>query len=66
MSKNELRQVPLVPEGTRLRQGATYLDLAEDRAAEFTATGDMAAESGQLLVAKQAVAYELWNRLLER
>ena len=33
----DLEQVPLVPMGTRLQQGATYVDLNEPEPKEFTA-----------------------------
>jgi hypothetical protein len=63
MSDDELKQVPILPEGQRLRQGATYLDLRDPARGELTATGDMAAERGSAYVAKDQVPYETWNRL---
>jgi hypothetical protein len=60
----DLKQIPVVPSGSRLEQNATYVDLAAPRLIEFTATGDMEAGSGQRLVPKSEVPYELWNRLL--
>lgn len=57
-----LKQIPILPEGARLEQDATYIDLAGDRT-EFTATSDMAAEPGRLLTPKSEVDYQLWNRL---
>ena len=62
-SDADLDQVPVLPEGARLEQNATYLDIASLQAEEFTATGDMTAEEGQCLVAKSSVPYEIWNRL---
>src|SRR5919198_6715617 len=38
-----LKQIPVLPTGARLEQGATYLDLHEPEPREFTATGDMQA-----------------------
>jgi hypothetical protein len=61
-SDEDLDQVPVVPEGTRLEQNATYMDLASGRR-EFTATGNMSAGRGQCLIAKSEVPYQLWNRL---
>jgi hypothetical protein len=58
---SELKQIPVVEAGARLRQGATYLDL--ERGA-FTATGEMSARSDQYLVPKDRVHYETWNRLV--
>src|SRR5688572_29766145 len=60
----ELKQVPLVPAGTRLQQGATYIDLNEKPPQEFTARGDMSAGEGNAYVPKDRVPYEIWNRLI--
>lgn len=60
---DELRQIPVLPEGERLQQGATYLDLRDPGREEFTARGDMTASSGQAMVPKSEVPYSLWNRL---
>jgi hypothetical protein len=59
-----LQQVPVLPAGSRLEQGATYIDLNEQEPREFTATGDMQAAARQHIVAKSSVPYEVWNRLL--
>src|SRR5215218_8769239 len=37
MEDEELKQVPLLAEGDRLQQGATYVDLTSNRRQEFTA-----------------------------
>jgi hypothetical protein len=63
-SDSDLRQIPIVPDGARLEQGATYLDLAASHPREFTATGGMTAGPNQYLVPKSDVPYPLWNRLL--
>ena len=63
-SDDDLGQVRLVPHGTRLDQGATYMDLAENTPREFTATADMQAGQHQCCVEKSGVPFELWNRLL--
>lgn len=62
-SDDDLDQIPVVPDGARLEQDATYIDLSAPTRREFTATGDMSAERGQCLIAKKEVPYELWNRL---
>lgn len=59
-----LKQIPVLWEGTRLEQGATYIDLRDAHRREFTATGDMAADADHWYVPKAAVDYELWNRLI--
>src|SRR5687768_3208021 len=61
---DELKQLPVVASGTRLRQGATYLDLST--LTDFTATADMVAGDRDRYAAKDEVAYELWNRLRAR
>lgn len=60
---DELRQIPLVEEGQRLQQGATYVDLRDPDRREFTATGEMSADPESRLVPKDQVPYSLWNRL---
>jgi hypothetical protein len=61
---DDLKQIPVLPDGTRLEQNATYIDLAAPYPQEFTATGGMAAASGHRYVPKSEVPYQLWNRLL--
>jgi hypothetical protein len=63
-SDADLKQIPVLPEGSRLEQNATYIDLAAPIPREFTATGDMEAGSGHQYVPKSDVHYELWNRLI--
>src|SRR5687767_2067055 len=63
-SDDDLQQVPVLPAGSRLEQGATYVDLNEPGPREFTATGDMQAAARQCIIAKSSVPYEMWNRLL--
>ena len=62
-SDDELKTIPILPEGTQLQQGATYIDLRGDRK-EFTATADMSAGPDMAIVPKDAVDYQLWNRLI--
>ena len=63
LNDEELKQIPVLEAGTRLQQGATYLDLARG---EFTATGEMAVGSGQKVVPKDGVHYDTWNKLVGR
>jgi hypothetical protein len=60
---DELQQIPILNQGERLQQGATYLDLADEQPRGFTATGDMEAGRDNCYVAKTSVDYTLWNRL---
>jgi hypothetical protein len=62
--KDELEQIPLVPPGVRLEQGAVYLDLRNPNSAPMVATGEMIAEEGELYTLKSEVPYEYWNSLL--
>lgn len=64
LDDDDLKQIPILPRGTRLQQGATYIDLAEASPREFTATGDMSAEEDHYVVPKDQVPYPLWNRLI--
>jgi hypothetical protein len=61
---DELKQIPLMPAGARLEQGATYVDLRDPARREFTATGDMQVPSDGLYVPKSDVDFRTWNRLL--
>jgi len=64
LDDNDLKQVPVLAEGTRLQQGATYVNLADDQPREITATGDMTAGPGDAYAPKDRVPYEVWNRLI--
>jgi hypothetical protein len=61
---DQLKAITILPEGTRLEQGATYLDLHKTKPQEFKAMGDMVAEKGHYIVPKKLVEYPLWNYLL--
>jgi hypothetical protein len=53
-----------LPEGSRLEQGAKYIDLADPARRQFTATGDVHVQPGGYYVPKHEVDYVLWNRLI--
>jgi hypothetical protein len=61
---DELKSIPVIPEGQRLQQGGIYIDLSEQKRREFTATGDMVAGPRNLYTSKSEVPYALWNRLM--
>lgn len=63
-SDDELKQIPVLTEGTRLQQGATYIDLAEQRPTEFKVNGGVTIGREQLIVPKDRVPYPLWNKLI--
>jgi hypothetical protein len=58
-----LKQIPVIPLGARLKQGATYLDLADPQRRPFTAQGGMVADLDHYCVPKEHVDYVLWNVL---
>jgi hypothetical protein len=60
----ELQQIPVLAEGTRLKQGATYIDLRDTHPEEFTGTAEMSASADNWYVPKSEVGYQLWNRLI--
>ncbi|HEY9878064.1 MAG TPA: hypothetical protein V6D29_06385, partial [Leptolyngbyaceae cyanobacterium] len=59
----DLRQIPILPAGTRLKQGATYINLLDPLREEFTAMANQAADEGDYIVPKSQMPYDLWNRL---
>lgn len=61
---DDLKQIPVLPAGSRLLQGATYIDLAVESPTEFTATANMTAGEDNLYIPKSEVDYQLWNRLI--
>ena len=61
---DELKQIPVLETGTRLRQGATYLEIGSERGGQFTASGDTTVGAGEAVVPKERVPYELWNKLI--
>lgn len=64
-SDDELKQIPVLPPGSRLEQGAKYIDLNDAERQEFTAMGGMEAGENNYYVPKTEVSYQLWNRLRE-
>ncbi|HEV2147743.1 MAG TPA: hypothetical protein VGR37_10105 [Longimicrobiaceae bacterium] len=60
---DDLKRIPVLPQGQRLQQGATYLDLNDQGRGEFTAMGNMEAGSNNAYVPKDQVPFQLWNRL---
>lgn len=62
-SFDELRQLPIVPVGMNLKEGAVYLDLAARDSGPFVAHARGAVREDQYLIPKAEVPYELWNRL---
>lgn len=65
-SHAELKQIPILPAGCCLEQGAIYLDLTEHPARAFTASVEMEARADRFYVPKSQIPDRLWNRLLGR
>ena len=63
-SSKELTKIPVLKPGTRLQQGATYINLNDPLRKEFTGMGDMSVEENNYIVPKSEVPYMLWNRLI--
>ena len=63
-SNEELNKIPVLKPGTRLQQGATYINLNDPLRKEFTGMGDMSVEESNYIVPKSEVPYMLWNRLI--
>ncbi len=63
LTDDELKNVSIVPVGSRLEQGAKYIDLQHLEQDEFVATAGMVAEEDHYYVPKKATDYVLWNRL---
>lgn len=63
LTNDELKQIPVLPSGSRLEQGAKYIDLKHPERQVFTAMGSMEAGPDNWYVPKTEVDYQLWNRL---
>jgi hypothetical protein len=64
LSDADLKQLPVLPEGERLKQGAVYFDLNDPEGGEIKALGNMEAGRQHRYVAKTDVPYPLWNALI--
>jgi hypothetical protein len=61
---DDLKELRVLPPGTRLLANATYLDLLRRERGELKAQGIEIADDDHWYVEKKDVDYELWNRLL--
>ena len=64
LTDENLKSIPVLAVGTRLAQGAVYIDLHDPQRQEFKARGDMEAGPDNLYVPKSEVDYQLWNELI--
>src|SRR5260370_36354977 len=62
LTDGELKQIMILPTGTRLRQGGHYLDLQHLEQGEFVATSEMGAGPGNGYVTKDQSDYVLRHR----
>lgn len=63
-SSDDLKQIIVLRPGTRLEQGAKYVDLNDPERKEFTAMGNMEAGADNMYVPKTEVGYQIWNKLI--
>ncbi len=63
-TNDELKQIPVLPPGTHLHAGSTYIDLRERNPEEVTGKDGMQAATNNWYVPKSEVDYVLWNRLI--
>ena len=63
LTNDELRSINIIPTGTRLEEGAQYIDLNHLERGAFVADARMVAGPEHYYVAKKATGYVLWNRL---
>jgi hypothetical protein len=64
LRNDELKQIPVLEEGERLEQGATYFDLRYPERGEFTAMGGMVTGPDNWYVPKNQTDYQLWNLII--
>ncbi|MBV8694039.1 MAG: hypothetical protein JO183_00940 [Ktedonobacteraceae bacterium] len=63
LTDDELKGIMIVPVGSRLEQGAKYIDLQHLEQGEFTATADIVSDEEHYYVPKKETDYVTWNRL---
>jgi hypothetical protein len=64
-TNDQLSQIPIVADGTPLREGAIYLDLRDPTPVPITATAQITAGPGHYYTPKAEVPSKIWNRLVE-
>lgn len=63
LTRDELRRINLLPAGTRLQEGETYLDLRDLARGAFVAGMGMVVAPSQEIVAKHELDYQIWDYL---
>jgi hypothetical protein len=64
LTDDELKNIRILAPGSRLEQGATYIDLRNPQPREFKALGNMEAGPENWYVPKSEIDYQLWNKLI--
>ena len=64
LTNDELGRLSVIQAGTRLEQGATYIDLNDVVGGPFTALGGHEVGPDDRLVAKRQTDYELWDKVV--
>lgn len=64
-SNDDLQRIPVLKPGTRLEQGATYINLKDPARREYVGMANDSVDEGDYIVPKSEVGYDLWNRLIE-
>lgn len=62
--RDDLDRIIVLPTGSRLEQGATYVDLATPDRKEFTGMASVEVGDSNWIVPKKEVDYQIWNRLI--
>ena len=63
LTRDELRRINLLPVGTPLQAGGTYLDLRQLDKGEFVAGMGRTVEPDEEIVAKHELDYQIWDYL---
>ncbi|MEO0540421.1 MAG: hypothetical protein AAFZ80_06105, partial [Cyanobacteria bacterium P01_A01_bin.105] len=63
LSSVEMRQVPVLNEGSPLKADAVYINLNDVKRREFNGVEGMTVNPGTYIIPKDDVCYDLWNRL---
>ena len=64
LSDDQLKSITIIPTGSRLEEGAKYLDLSDTIPHEFVAHAEKEVEPHNYYVAKNQLDYPLWNYLI--
>jgi hypothetical protein len=62
-SRDEMKQITVLPPGSPLNEGTRYVDLMDSERKEITAKVGMEAGASNWYVPKNQVDHVLWNRL---